>query len=44
MTRLSVNLNKVALLRNSRNIGMPSVLRAAELSVGAQPGDFATAR
>jgi pyridoxine 5-phosphate synthase len=35
MTRLSVNLNKVALLRNSRNIGIPSVLRAAELSVGA---------
>lgn len=33
MTRLSVNLNKVALLRNSRNIGIPSVLRAAELSV-----------
>ncbi|MBO0722867.1 MAG: pyridoxine 5'-phosphate synthase [Blastocatellia bacterium] len=35
MTRLSVNLNKVALLRNSRNIGIPSVLRAAQLSVGA---------
>src|SRR6266540_3437553 len=35
MTRLSVNLNKVALLRNSRNIGIPSVLKAAELSVGA---------
>jgi len=35
MTRLSVNLNKVALLRNSRNIGIPNVLRAAELSVGA---------
>lgn len=35
MTRLSVNLNKVALLRNSRNIGIPSLLRAAELSVGA---------
>jgi pyridoxine 5-phosphate synthase len=29
MTRLSVNLNKVALLRNSRNIGIPSVKRAA---------------
>jgi pyridoxine 5-phosphate synthase len=29
MTRLSVNLNKVALLRNSRNIGIPSVRRAA---------------
>lgn len=35
MTRLSVNLNKVALLRNSRNIGIPSVIRAAELSVMA---------
>ncbi len=35
MTRLSVNLNKIALLRNSRNIGIPSVLRVAELSVGA---------
>ena len=35
MTRLSVNLNKIALLRNSRNIGIPSVLRAAELIVGA---------
>jgi pyridoxine 5-phosphate synthase len=35
MTRLSVNLNKVALLRNSRNIGIPSVLRVAELSIGA---------
>jgi pyridoxine 5-phosphate synthase len=29
MTRLSVNLNKIALLRNSRNIGIPSVRRAA---------------
>ena len=38
MTRLSVNLNKVALLRNSRNIGILSVIRAAEQSVmaGAQ--------
>ena len=35
MTRLSVNLNKIALLRNSRNIGMPSVIRAAEQSVTA---------
>jgi pyridoxine 5-phosphate synthase len=35
MTRLSVNLNKVALLRNSRNIGIPCVLKAAELSIGA---------
>ena len=35
MTRLSVNLNKVALLRNSRNIGIPSVIRAAEQSIAA---------
>ena len=35
MTRLSVNLNKVALLRNSRNIGIPSLIRAAEQSIAA---------
>ena len=35
MTKLSVNLNKVALLRNSRAIGIPSVLHAAELCIGA---------
>jgi pyridoxine 5-phosphate synthase len=29
MTELSVNLNRVALLRNSRNIGIPSVIDAA---------------
>lgn len=29
MTALSVNVNKVALLRNSRHLGIPSVLRAA---------------
>ena len=34
-TRLSVNLNKIALLRNQRNNGIPSVLRAAELCVAA---------
>ncbi len=35
---LSVNLNKVALLRNTRHLGIPSVLRAAEACVlaGAQ--------
>ena len=27
---LSVNVNKVALLRNTRHLGIPSVLRAAE--------------
>jgi pyridoxine 5-phosphate synthase len=38
MTRLSVNLNKIALLRNSRNIGIPSVIKAAEycMDAGAQ--------
>ena len=35
MTRLSVNVNKVALLRNSRNIGIPSVTRAAQICVDA---------
>jgi pyridoxine 5-phosphate synthase len=35
MTRLSVNLNKVALLRNQRTIGVPSVLKAAETVVAA---------
>lgn len=35
MTRLSVNVNKVALLRNSRSLGIPSVLRAAETALRA---------
>src|SRR5688572_29014963 len=35
MTRLSVNLNKVALLRNTRDIGIPSVVRAGELYIAA---------
>ncbi|MBC8058107.1 MAG: pyridoxine 5'-phosphate synthase, partial [Rhizobiales bacterium] len=30
-TALSVNVNKVALLRNTRALGIPSVLRAATL-------------
>ncbi len=34
-TRLSVNLNKVALLRNSRHTGVPDVLRFAELAYEA---------
>lgn len=34
-TRLSVNINKVALLRNSRNNGIPSVIRAAEQCIDA---------
>jgi pyridoxine 5-phosphate synthase len=38
MTALSVNVNKVALLRNTRGLGIPSVLRAATfaLEAGAQ--------
>jgi len=35
MTQLSVNLNKVALLRNSRTLGIPSVIRAAETALQA---------
>lgn len=35
MTHLSVNLNKVALLRNQRTIGIPSVTRAAEIVLAA---------
>jgi pyridoxine 5-phosphate synthase len=37
-TALSVNLNKVALVRNTRHLGIPSVTRAAEicLKAGAQ--------
>lgn len=34
-TALSVNLNKVALLRNTRHIGIPSVTRAATLALEA---------
>jgi pyridoxine 5-phosphate synthase len=35
MTSLSVNLNKVALLRNTRQLGIPSVTRAATLVLRA---------
>ena len=35
MTLLSVNLNKVALLRNTRRIGIPSVVHAARIALGA---------
>ena len=34
-TRLSINVNKVAQLRNTRHIGIPSVLRAATLCLQA---------
>ena len=35
MTRLSVNVNKIALLRNARDIGIPSVTGAAQTIVDA---------
>jgi pyridoxine 5-phosphate synthase len=35
MTRLSVNVNKIALLRNSRTSGVPSVVRLAEIALNA---------
>ncbi len=35
MTKLSVNLNKVALLRNTRTIGIPSVTKAARIAISA---------
>lgn len=35
MTTLSVNLNKIALLRNQRNIGIPSVTEAAKTVIKA---------
>ena len=34
-TALSVNVNKVALVRNTRHVGYPSVTRAAELCLKA---------
>ncbi len=34
-TALSVNLNKVALVRNTRHLGIPSVVRAASLCLAA---------
>ena len=38
MTQLSVNVNKIALLRNSRDIGIPSVIQAARICVDAGAG------
>lgn len=35
MTKLSVNLNKIALLRNSRSIGIPGVMKAARICIEA---------
>ena len=34
-TRLSVNLNKVALIRNSRETNVPSVIDAAKIAINA---------
>jgi pyridoxine 5-phosphate synthase len=41
-TALSVNINKVALLRNSRHLAIPSPLRAAELCLRAGAATSAT--
>ena len=35
MTNLSVNLNKVALIRNTRNIGIPSITKMAKICIDA---------
>jgi pyridoxine 5-phosphate synthase len=35
MTKLSVNLNKVATLRNTREVGIPSIIHAARLCIDA---------
>lgn len=35
MTHLSVNLNKIALVRNARNLGIPSVTKAAKTCIAA---------
>ena len=35
MTKLSVNLNKIALLRNQRDIGIPSVIESAKTVIRA---------
>lgn len=35
LTKLSVNLNKVALLRNARSIGIPDVVRSAQTCIKA---------
>ena len=35
MTKLSVNVNKIALLRNSRTIGIPDVVRLAAIALDA---------
>ena len=44
MARLSVNLNKIALLRNSRRTGVPDVCRFGSLALqaGARGSDRAS--
>ena len=46
MTLLSVNINKIALLRNSRGTGTPDLVEGARLALagGAQGADRASAR
>lgn len=34
-TKLSVNINKIALVRNTRTLGIPSLVRAARIALGA---------
>ena len=33
MTKLSVNINRIALLRNTRNVGMPDIIEMAEIAL-----------
>ena len=40
MTKLSVNVNKIALLRNSRSLGIPSVVRAADAEFNIEGNPF----
>jgi pyridoxine 5-phosphate synthase len=35
MTNLSVNLNKIALIRNTRNLGIPSITKMAKICIDA---------
>jgi pyridoxine 5-phosphate synthase len=35
VTKLSVNLNKIALVRNTRTLGIPSLVHAARIALGA---------
>ncbi len=44
MMMLSVNLNKVALLRNARRIGIPSIIRATQICLDARAGGISAGR